>query len=143
MSRYLDTSTKTNGLNHDPVWKMQSFFLSEIFTVILEHDYFLWERPFEKVLFRTQLGKSSKLGMLTSQRRKKGLFLSVYVDDFKLAGKTENIKPTWKILMKDVDLGEPTWAALKDNEYGGQLQEHVRIQNLCRSKRKATLFRET
>ena len=25
-----------------------------------------------------------------------------------ICGKTENIKPTWKILMKDVDLGEPT-----------------------------------
>ena len=25
-----------------------------------------------------------------------------------MAGKTENMKPTWKILMKDVDLEEPT-----------------------------------
>ena len=32
----------------------------------------------------------------------------MYVDDIKLAGKTENIEPTWKILIKDVDLGEPT-----------------------------------
>ena len=35
MSRYLDTSTKTNGLNCGPVWKIQSFLLSEICTVIL------------------------------------------------------------------------------------------------------------
>ena len=35
-----------------------------------------------------------------------GLFLSVYVDDIKLAGKKQNIDPTWKILMKDVELGE-------------------------------------
>ena len=34
--------------------------------------------------------------------------LSVYVDDIKLAGKKQNIDPMWKILMKDVDLGEPT-----------------------------------
>ena len=40
--------------------------------------------------------------------RARGLFLSVHVDDIKLAGKTENTEPTWKILMKDVDLGEPT-----------------------------------
>ena len=40
--------------------------------------------------------------------RAKGLFLSVHVDDIKLAGKTENIEPTWKILMEDVDVGEPT-----------------------------------
>ena len=38
----------------------------------------------------------------------KGLFLSVCVDDIKLAGKKQNIGPTWKILMKDFDLGEPT-----------------------------------
>ena len=40
--------------------------------------------------------------------RAKRLFLSVYVDDIKMAGKIENMKPTWKTLMKDVDLGEPT-----------------------------------
>ena len=32
----------------------------------------------------------------------------MYVDDIKLAGKKQNINPTWKILKKDVDLGEPT-----------------------------------
>ena len=39
---------------------------------------------------------------------KKKKILSVYVDDVKLAGKTENFESTWKILMEDVDLGEPT-----------------------------------
>ena len=34
--------------------------------------------------------------------------LSVYLDEIKLAGKKQNISPTWKILMKDVDLGETT-----------------------------------
>ena len=37
-----------------------------------------------------------------------GLFLSVYVDDIKLAVKKQNINPMWKILVKDVELGEPT-----------------------------------
>ena len=32
----------------------------------------------------------------------------MYVDDIKLAGKTDNMEPTWKILMENVDLGEPT-----------------------------------
>ena len=32
----------------------------------------------------------------------------MYVDDFKLPGKKQNINPTWKIPMTDVDLGEPT-----------------------------------
>ena len=39
---------------------------------------------------------------------KKGLFLSVYVDDIKLAGKKQNINPMWKVFNKEVDLGEPT-----------------------------------
>ena len=32
----------------------------------------------------------------------------MYVDDFQLAGKKQNIDPMWKIHMKDADLGEPT-----------------------------------
>ena len=38
---------------------------------------------------------------------KKGLFLSVYVDDIKLAGKKQDINPMWKVLNKEVDLGAP------------------------------------
>ena len=41
--------------------------------------------------------------------REKGLFLSVYVDDIKLAGKNQHINPMWKALNKEVDLGEPTY----------------------------------
>ena len=44
------------------------------------------------------------------------------MDDIKLAGKTENIEPTWKILMKDVDLEKKhhfltmyIWDALKES----------------------------
>ena len=40
--------------------------------------------------------------------REKGLFLSVYVDDIKFAGKKQNIDPMWEVLNKEVDLGEPT-----------------------------------
>ena len=40
--------------------------------------------------------------------REKGLLLSVYVDDIKLAGKKQNINPMWKLLNKEVDLGKPT-----------------------------------
>ena len=32
----------------------------------------------------------------------------MYVDDIKLAGKKQNINPMWKVLNKEVDLGEPT-----------------------------------
>ena len=37
-----------------------------------------------------------------------GLFLSVCVDDIKKAGEKQNVDPMLKILIKDVDLGEPT-----------------------------------
>ena len=40
--------------------------------------------------------------------REKGLLLSVCMDDIKLAGKKQNINPMWKVLNKEVDLGEPT-----------------------------------
>ena len=40
--------------------------------------------------------------------REKALFLSVYEDDIKLAGKKQNIDPKWKVLNQGVDLGEPT-----------------------------------
>ena len=32
----------------------------------------------------------------------------MYVDDIREAGKKQHINPTWKVLMKDVDLGVPT-----------------------------------
>ena len=32
----------------------------------------------------------------------------MYADDIKLAGKKQNIDPMWKVLHKEVDLGEPT-----------------------------------
>ena len=49
-----------------------------------------------------------------------GLFLSVYVDYIKLTGKKQNIDPMWKVLMKDVDLGEPT--TFLDHVYFGCTQ---------------------
>ena len=51
----------------------------------------------------------------------------MYVDDIKLAGKTENIEPIWKILMKDVDLGEPT--SFLDHVYLGCTQRGCKISN--------------
>ena len=47
----------------------------------------------------------------------KGLFLSVYVDDIKLAGKKQNLDPMWKPLNKEVDSGEPT--SFFDHVYWG------------------------
>ena len=53
--------------------------------------------------------------------------LSVYVNDIKLAGKTENIEPIWNFFMKDVDLGEPT--SFLDHVYLGCTERLCKISN--------------
>ena len=67
----------------------------------------LWERQFEKILLQCGWEKVSNWECLFGHRRK-GLFLSVYVDDIKIADKKQNFEPMWKLLNKEVDLGEPT-----------------------------------
>ena len=57
--------------------------------------------------------------------REKRLFLSVYVDDIKLAGKKQNIDPMWKVLNEGVDLGEPT--SFLDHVYLGRTQRQCEI----------------
>ena len=66
-----------------------------------------WERQSEKILLKHGWEKIPNWECLFVHHEK-GLFLSVYVDDIKLAGKKQNIDPMWKVLNKGVDLGEPT-----------------------------------
>ena len=84
----------------------------------------LWERQFETSPIETWLGENSKLGMLFVHREKR-LFLSVYVDDTKLAGKKQNLDPMWKLLNKEVDLGEPK--SFLDHVYLGCTQRQCEI----------------
>ena len=49
----------------------------------------------------------------------------MYVDDKKLAGKKRNIDPMWKVLNKEVDLGEPT--SFLDHVYQGCTQRQNEI----------------
>ena len=67
----------------------------------------LWQRQFEKTLLKYCWDKASNWECFFVHREK--LFLSVYVDDIKLAGKKQNLDPMWKLLNKEVDLGEPTY----------------------------------
>ena len=53
----------------------------------------------------------------------KRLFLSVYVDDFKMAGKAANISGMWAELRKHLDLEAPT--RLVDNVYLGCSQKDI------------------
>ena len=62
----------------------------------------LCEGQFEKILLEHGWEKVSNSECLSVQRQKV-LFLSVYVDDIKLAGKKQNINPMWKVLNKEVD----------------------------------------
>ena len=73
----------------------------------------IWENPIE-----------TRLGCLFVYRDN-GLFLSVYVDDLKLAGKKQNLDPMWKFLNKEVDLGEPT--SFFDHVYLGCTQRQCEI----------------
>ena len=84
----------------------------------------LWERQFEKILLKYGWEKVSKWECLFVHREK-GLFLSVYVDDIKLAGKKQNLDLMWKLLNKEVDLGEPT--SFLDHVYLGRTQRQCDI----------------
>ena len=67
----------------------------------------LWERQFEEILLQHGWEKIPNWECLFVHREK-GLFLSVFVDDIKLAGKKQHIDPMWKVLNNEVDMGEPT-----------------------------------
>ena len=49
----------------------------------------------------------------------------LYVDDIKLAGKKQNLDPMWKLLNKEVNLGEPT--SFLDHVYLGCTQRPCEI----------------
>ena len=84
----------------------------------------LWEKHFEKILLKYVWEKVSNWECLFVHREK-GLFLSVYVDDIKLAGKKHNIDPMWKVLNEEADLGEPT--SFLDHVYLGCTQRQCEI----------------
>ena len=118
MSRHLDSSTTTQmawSSMEDPV-------------VLLERNLYghppaglLWERQVEKIFLKNGWEKVSNWECLFVHCEK-GLFLSVYVDDIKLARKKQNNIPMKKVLNKEVfsenqhlSLIMNTRDALKDN----------------------------
>ena len=84
----------------------------------------LWEKQFEKILLKHGWEKIPNWECLFVHREK-GLFLSVYADDIKLAGKKQNTNPMWNLLNKEVDLGEPT--SFLDHENLGCTQRQCEI----------------
>ena len=97
----------------DPVVPLERNLYSHPFARLL------WERQFEKILVKYEWEKVSNWEC-SFVHREKGLFLSVFVDDIKLAGRKQNIDPMWKVLNKEVDLGEPT--SFLDHVYLGCTQ---------------------
>ena len=73
---------------HGPVWKTQLFLFSGICTVILWQDY-CGNGNVRKFYWNT-VGKKVPNWECLFVKREKGRFLSVYVDDIKLAGKKQN-----------------------------------------------------
>ena len=101
--------------NHGPVRKTQSFPLERN---LYGHPLagLLWEKQFEKVLEKIPNWECLFV------HREKGLFLSVFVDDIKLAGKKHNIVRCGKYSIKKLiwenqhlSLITYTWAALNVN----------------------------
>ena len=62
----------------------------------------------------------------------------MYVDDVKLARKKQNIDPMWKLLVKEVDLGEPT--SFLDNVYLVVLNENVKQAKILWTVMETCLF---
>ena len=123
MSRLLDSSTTTQ--------MPQIMFQYGRRVVPLERNLYgrplaglLWERQFEKILLKYGWEKVSNWER-SSVHREKRFFSSVYVDDITLAGKKQNIDPMWKVLNKEVGLGEPTF--FLDHVYLGCTQRQCEI----------------
>ena len=110
----------TNGPNHGPVWKTQLSLLNGICTVIL------WQDSYGKGNLRksywNMAGRKFQIVNVSLYIVEKGLFLSMYVDDIKLAGRNKILNrcgkySTKKLISENQHLSliMYTWAALKDN----------------------------
>ena len=80
----------------------------------------LWERQREKNYWST-VGKSSILGMLIRASSKR-INLICACGRHQIGWKERNINPMWKVLNKEVELGEPI--SFLDHVYLGCIQRH-------------------
>ena len=96
------SSTNTNGPIHGQILKIQWFTLNEICTDT--HLLASCGKDSSK-LFRWHLdGEEYRI---VSTEQEDCSFLCMWTIS-KMAGKKQNVEPTWQFLMEDVDLGEPT-----------------------------------
>ena len=83
-----------------------------------------WEKHCQKAIFAAGFVKVQGHECLHVHREKQ-LFLSVYVDDFKMAGKTSNLSTMWETLGKKIFLDPPV--PLQSNVYLGSSQTPVEV----------------
>ena len=113
----------TNGRNHGPVWKTQSLLLSEICTVILWQD--CYGKGNLRKSYCSTVGRRFPIGNAYSYTVKSGYsFLCMWMTSNWLERK-QNIDPMWKVLNKEIDLGEPT--SFFDHVYLGCTQRQCEI----------------
>ena len=113
----------TNGQNHGPVSKTQLFFLSGICTVILWQDYY-GKGNLRKSYWNT-VGRMFPIGNAYSYTVKKGYsYLCMWMTKI---GWKKNVDPMWKVLNKEVDLGEPP--SFLHHVYLGCTQRQCEIRN--------------
>ena len=105
----------------------------------------IWENPIDSTVGR----KVSKLWMSLFVHRQKGLFLSVYVDDIKLAGKKQDHWSDVEITQQRSRFGRTNifpWSCIlgmhsktmwNKQRYWGQLQNHVWIENFRGEEQKS------
>ena len=79
----------------------------------------LWQRQFQKILLKYGWEKVSNLECLFVHREKGYSYLCMWMPSNWLE-RNKNVNPTWKVLNKEVDLGEPT--SLLDHVYLGCTQ---------------------
>ena len=120
MSRRLDSSTTTQSPKswsslEDPVVPLERNLYGHLLAGLL------WKRQFEKILLKYGWEKVSNWECFFVHREK-GLILSVYVDDIKLAGKKKTLIRFGKCSVKKLiwenqhlSLIMYTWDVLKDN----------------------------
>ena len=97
----------------------------------------LWERQFEKILLKPWLGEKFQIVNVSLFIVKKDYSYLCMWMTYKLAGKKHNVDPMWKVLNKEVDLGEPT--SFLDHVYLGCTQRQCEVsQNIVDNYR--TMF---
>ena len=112
----------TNGLSHGPVSMTQSFLLNGICTVILWQD--CYGKGNLRKSYCSTVGRKFPIGNVFSYTVK-WIILICVCGWHKMSGKKQNIDPMWKVLNKEVDLGEPT--SFLDHENLGCTQRQCEI----------------